>query len=86
MNTYEPIGNTVLVEPVSPTTTIQLPGTYQADQYVVIALGDGEKVPTNISEDDIVILTPGAAMVNIPNTHYSIVNADNIIARVNVED
>jgi co-chaperonin GroES (HSP10) len=86
MNTYEPIGNTALVEPLSPTTTLQLPGTYEADQYVIIALGDGDKVPSSISEDDIVILTPGAAMVKIPDTHYSIVNVDNIIARVNVED
>ena len=83
MNTYQPIGNTALVEPVTPRTTLQLPGTYEADQYVVIALGDGDNVPTSISEDDVVILTPGAAMVKIPDTHYSIVNTDNIIARVN---
>ena len=82
---YEPIGNTVLVEAVAIKTSIQLPDSIQSDKYTVVALGNGDKVPKELSVGDVVILSPGFGMVPVKNTNYVITNADNILARINAE-
>lgn len=86
--TYEPLGNTVIVEAILPQTTLALPGNVdlQAERYKVIALGDGDLVSSSLGVDDIVILSSGAAMVSIKDTPYKITNAENVLAIVNEEE
>lgn len=79
---YEPIGRTVLVEAVAVSSTIQLPESVEAERYTVVAVGTGKDMP-NLKKGDSVILAPGAGLVPIKNTKYSIVNADYIMAKVN---
>lgn len=82
---YEPLGNTVLVEPILPTTPLALPGNVymNAERYKVIALGDGDDIPRALGIDDIVILSSGVGMVKIKDTNYFITNAENVLAIVN---
>lgn len=78
---YEPIGNTVLVEAIPVSTTIQLPDRIQSERYTVVKKGNGKEVP-DIEVGDTVILTPGAARVHIKGTQYSIIRAEEVLARV----
>ena len=85
--TYEPIGNTVLVEAILPSTTIAIPGGYdmsEGGQYKVVAVGDGDEVP-NIGVGETVILAPTTAAVKIKDTNYSIVPSECVLAIVNEE-
>ena len=81
--TYEPIGNTVLVEPVLPSTTLAIPGGYEleAANYKIIALGTGKDIPPMLSVGDVVVLS-GGNMVRIKDSQYQLVAADTILARV----
>jgi co-chaperonin GroES (HSP10) len=86
--TYEPIGNTILVEPVLPSTTISLPkGTdLQAERYKIIQTGDGDEIPNMIDVDDIVILSPMTVPIKISNSDYVLVPASSVIAIVNEDE
>ena len=81
--TYEPIGNTVLVEPVLPSTTLAIPGgcELEAANYKIIALGTGKDIPLMLSVGDVVVLS-GGNMVRIKDSQYQLVAADTILARV----
>ena len=83
--TYQPLGNTILVESVPVSTTIAIPGGIPGSgRYTVIAIGDGEKVPFNLKEGDVVIISDMGA-VPVTNTNYSIVNVESVLAIV-IED
>jgi co-chaperonin GroES (HSP10) len=83
--TYEPIGNTVLVEAILPSTSIAIPSGYDVSEggkYRIVALGDGPDVPQALDVDNIVILSPTAAEVKIKDTNYSIVPSESVLAIV----
>ena len=85
--TYEPIGNTILVEAILPSTTIAIPGGFdlpEGGRYKIIALGDGDKISMALSKGDTVILSAFQA-VKIKDTNYSIVPSESVLA-IDTED
>jgi hypothetical protein len=85
--TYEPIGNTILVEAILPSTTIAIPGGYdlsEGGKYKVVAVGDGDEIPS-IDIGETVILSPTACGVKIKDTNLSIVPAESVLAVVTEE-
>ena len=83
--TYQPLGNTVIIESIQPSSTIQLPGTYIPDTFTVIAIGDGTEIPNDLSVGDTVIINSGDNLIKIKDTNYSIINAESILVRINEE-
>jgi co-chaperonin GroES (HSP10) len=87
MNTiYEPIGNTILVEPVLSTISHTIPGgfEFEATNHKIIALGTGPAIPAMLSVGDIVVLS-GGNMVRIKDSKYQLVTSDTVLARVKVK-
>jgi co-chaperonin GroES (HSP10) len=82
--TYEPIGNTVLLETILPSTTIAIPGGFELSeggQYKVVEVG--YRVREGIfSVGDIVIVASSMGMTKIKDTNYYLTPSDNIIARI----
>ena len=82
--TYEPIGNTVLVETILPSTTIAIPGGFElpeGGQYKVVAVGERVRAG-RFSIGDIVIVASTMGMTKIKDTNYYLTPSDNIIAKI----
>lgn len=91
-----PLGNRVLVEPVSPeektASGIILPDTIDKDkpeQGKVVSVGegrfdDGARVPMTVKKGDIVVFSKyGYDEVKIDGTEYYIIEEDKILAIIN---
>ena len=81
--TYEPIGNTVLLETISPSTTIAIPGGFESEggQYKVVAVGERVRAG-KFSIGDVVIVASTMAMTRIKDTNYYLTLSENIIAKI----
>jgi co-chaperonin GroES (HSP10) len=82
--TYEPIGNTVLVETILPSTTIAIPGGYdisEGGKYKIVAVGERVRAG-RFSVGDVVIVTSPMGMTKIKDTNYYLTPSDNIIAKI----
>lgn len=78
----QPIGNTLLVEAVKISTTLQLPSTVDAEKYVILAVGDGDKIPKTIKVGDTVILQDSYSGVPIKDTNYKLINSELVLEKV----
>ena len=80
---YEPLGNTLLVEPKALSTTISLPdGVGGTGEYVIRGIGNGDKIPSSLEVEDVVIISDGMGMYPVKNTKYLLVNVESVLAKV----
>ena len=82
---YLALGNTVIVKALKPDSKLQLPSSYQPENYLVYSVGDGDEVSDDLEPGNVVILNSAASLQVIKDTEYRIVNVNDVLAII-IED